>query len=181
MCRNAGAGERAAGQQQGLAGEEGRDHETGLGEDGREDRDVGPQAQRLDRLRQVGVEVEDVVEQLIHACHRPGDPGRRLSRARPRRARRRPARRCALSPPVQTPRLVHRAVPVVQHDDERQQVREEERHAERRARAADAQPAVERLQREDDDEVDHEHRHELAGEQPPAAAAAAPSTGSPRR
>ena len=86
--QHAGAGERAAGQQQGLAGQERRDHQAGLGEDGREDGRVGPQAERLDRLRQVGVEVEDVVEELVHAARpRPraqaGGAGRPAPPVRP--------------------------------------------------------------------------------------------------
>ena len=66
-----GAGQRAAGEQQRLAGQERGDDQPGLAEDRREDGRVHPGAPRLDEVREVDVEVQDVPQEWIQGVHGP--------------------------------------------------------------------------------------------------------------
>ena len=79
-----GAGQRAARQEQRLAGQKGRHHEPGLGEDRREDGRVGPGTELHDQFGQVDVQVKDVLDHAVERA-RGATPGGRAA-ARPRSA-----------------------------------------------------------------------------------------------
>ncbi len=71
------------GEQQGIAGQERRYHQSGLGENDQEDDAVDPGVVQRDHVGQVPVQVQEGIEQEMHWI-------RRCRRPAPRRSRRPP-------------------------------------------------------------------------------------------
>ena len=62
-----GRRDRARGKEQGIPRQERRDHQSGLGEDDREQQRVHGRSVRLDESREVNVEMEEKVDEVCHS------------------------------------------------------------------------------------------------------------------